>query len=101
MKQTERIQTMEQHLNEAIEAINELTTALEKYRNAQESIEKLKAYLSSKEWKKDFRDSEDGRLPADLKCGVLSEDGIWNMLEDANDLKTEMLQIIAETTNDK
>lgn len=87
---------MEQRLNQSIEAINQLTSALEKYRSAQESIEKLKAYLSSKEWKKDFSDSEAGRLPADLKCGVLSQDGIWNMLENSRELNTEMLQFATD-----
>ena len=31
-------------------------------------------------------DDEAGRLPADLKRGVLSEDGIWNLLTDCREL---------------
>ena len=34
----------------------------------------------------DFADDEAGRLPADLKRGVLSEDGIWNLLSDVSEL---------------
>lgn len=101
MKQIERIQTMEQHLDKALSAIRALDQALEQYADAQDSIEILKTYLSSKEWKKDFSASEDGRLPADLKCGVLSEDGIWNMLDDVRALNSEMLRLTAETTNEE
>ncbi len=101
MKQTERIQEMEQHLDKAQAAIKSLELAIEQYVEAQESIEKLKTYLSSKEWKKDFRDSEAGKLPDGLKCGVLSEDGIWNMLDDVNTLKMEMNQLSSDATKDE
>ena len=33
-------------------------------------------------WKLDFAADETENLPPDLKRGVLSEDGIWNLLED-------------------
>ena len=33
-----------------------------------------------------FADDEAGLLPADLKRGVLSEDGIWNLLVDVREL---------------
>ena len=40
----------------------------------------------------DYKDDEAGLLPADLKRGILSEDGIWNLLTDnrrlLEDLKT-------------
>lgn len=101
MKQIQRIQEMEQHLDKAQAAINSLEQALKQYAVAQESIEKLKNYLSSKEWKKDFRDSEAGKLPHDLKCGVLSEDGIWNMLDNVNDINLEMIRLSADTTKDE
>ena len=41
----------------------------------------LARYYASREWKRDFADDEAGRLPKDLKRGVLSEDGIYNALE--------------------
>ena len=40
----------------------------------------LAEYYGSDEWKQDFADDEAGRLPKDLKRGVLSEDGLWNLL---------------------
>ena len=41
----------------------------------------LEAYYTGPRWKEDFAAEEAGQLPADLKRGVLSEDGIWNLLE--------------------
>ena len=46
----------------------------------QEAIRILAEYYGSDEWKQDFADDEAGRLPKDLKRGVLSEDGLWNLL---------------------
>ena len=47
----------------------------------QSLISKLEAYYSSSEWKRDFADDEAGLLPKKLPRGVLSEDGIYNLLE--------------------
>ncbi len=44
-------------------------------------IEELKYYYEGTDWKADFAADERGELPADLKRGVLSEDGIYNVLE--------------------
>ncbi len=44
-------------------------------------VKALMEYYDSDLWKKDFADDEEGLLPKDLKRGVLSEDGIYNLLE--------------------
>ncbi len=46
-----------------------------------EKVKALEEYYESDLWKKDFADDEAGLLPKDLKRGVLSEDGIYNLLE--------------------
>ena len=49
------------------------------------SVDQLKAlseYYSSDTWKRDFAADEAGLLPKDLKRGVLSEDGIYALLEE-------------------
>lgn len=90
MKQIERIKLMEKHLECASEAVARLSGALDDYAGAQESLKALESYYGSKEWKKDFHDDEMGLLPPDLKRGVLSEDGIWNLLSDANELNKRL-----------
>ena len=90
MKQIERIKQMEERFERASKAIKKLSTALNNYAKVQEDLAALSKYYGSKDWKKDFNDDEAGRLPADLKRGVLSEDGIWNLLEANKELKEKL-----------
>lgn len=90
MEQIKRIKQMELRLERAAKAVINLSAALEEYEAAQEDIKALDDYYGSKEWKQDFADDEAGRLPADLKRGVLSEDGIWNLLSDARELNNRL-----------
>ena len=85
-EQTERIRQMELRMERAAKAVMELSAALENYKAVQEDIAALERYYGSEAWKQDFADDEAGLLPADLKRGVLSEDGIWNLLEDVREL---------------
>jgi hypothetical protein len=80
MKQIERIQYMEQLLDFVIEARKEQNIHPKKSARIQEAIRILAEYYASDDWKRDFADDEAGILPKDLKRGVLSEDGIWNVL---------------------
>lgn len=89
-KQLARIRQMERYLNRASAAVKRLEAALDKWEDAQEAIAALEEYYGSDLWKQDLADDEAGRLPADLKRGVLSEDGIWNLLTDARDLTTRL-----------
>ena len=52
-------------------------------------ISELEAYYASDVWKQDYADDEAGLLPSDLKRGVLSEDGIYNLLEEYSELTGE------------
>ena len=44
-------------------------------------ISELEAYYESVKWRKDFENDEAGLLPKNLKRGVLSEDGINDLLD--------------------
>lgn len=80
MNQIERIQYMEELLDFIIEARKEQNINPQKSARIQEAIRILAEYYSSDDWKRDFADDGAGLLPKDLKRGVLSEDGIWNVL---------------------
>ncbi len=90
MKQIERIKEMEGRLERAAAAVMDMSAALDKYEAVQEDIKALRKYYDSRQWKQDYADDEAGRLPADLKRGVLSEDGIWNLLEDVCELNERL-----------
>lgn len=96
MEQTERIRQMEQRLNRASAAVMELSAALEKYIEAQESVTILNEYYDSEDWKSDFAADEAGLLPSGLKRGVLSEDAVWNMLSDCRELDKRMENYLNE-----
>lgn len=53
----------------------ELLTKLKKM------IQKLETYYESDEWKLDFEADESGILPKNMKRGILSEDGLYNLFE--------------------
>ena len=80
MNQLERIRYMERLLDFVIETRKEQPIDPEKSARIQEALGILAEYYTSDEWKQDFADDEAGLLPKDLKRGVLSEDGIWNLL---------------------
>ena len=78
-----RISEMEAILDRANYLIENNSSNLEKFRP---EIEKLEAYYTSQLWKDDFALDEAGELPSSLKRGVLSEDGIYDMLEKYKEL---------------
>ncbi len=97
MTQTERIEKFEILLDRADKANEILARALEAFEKAAPLCAELDEYLSGEDWKQDFEDDEAGRLPAELKRGVLSEDGIFNVLEERRQLMAEMLELVARS----
>ena len=90
MEQTERIRQMELRMERAAKAVMELSAALDGYEAVMEDIVALQQYYGSEVWKRDYAADEAGLLPADLKRGVLSEDGVWNLLSDVNETNKRM-----------
>ena len=74
MTQTERIQYYEALMEKAEEALPAAERLAER-------IRELESYYAGPLWKEDFAADEAGRLPEGLKRGVLSEDGLYNLLD--------------------
>lgn len=96
MKQIERITCMEQILDEATEVVSSLSEALEKYSAIQDKLQELNAYYSSDQWRQDFDDDSAGKIPQDLKRGVLSEDAVYNLLSDITHLKEQLKKLTVQ-----
>ena len=60
---------------------------IERIKWMEQRVAELSKYYGSELWKQDFAADEAGNLPPDLKRGVLSEDGIWNLLSDYRDIQ--------------
>ena len=95
--QVERISSYEKLMRESIEVLERFQEALQEYAAVQEPIKRLEAYYGSAEWWEDFRASEEGQLPEGLLCGVLSEDGLSNLLDDNDELLTTLGELAAGT----
>jgi len=57
---------------------------LKRVREMETHYEILKEYMDSGQWKADFEADEAGEIPAGLKRGVLSEDGLYDLLQSVN-----------------
>ena len=92
----ERIIIMEEILDGGIAVMDKLEKAFEagsgidelipEFEKIQPDIKKLEEYYTGKYWKNDLRLDEEGKLPADLKRGVLAQDSIHDLLDRNSDL---------------
>jgi len=91
-KRLARIKKMEDDFNQVREVVRSLDKALTDYEAVQGWISRLDEYQESGQWHKDFEADERGELPPymDVPRGVLSEDGLDNLLRDVHDLHSRM-----------
>ncbi len=96
MNRIDRIKSMEERLDRAEKAVREAEKALDDYNSALDDIKALAAYYASEQWMRDFDADTAGKLPEDLKRGVLSEDGIFDLLEENRGLQIRLAQTLAK-----
>ena len=89
----ERIRAMEQAYDRACELNTALMEALDVFEENIPLMQELVDYMDSGKWMQDFEADESGLLPEDLKRGVLSEDGLYNLLEEYEMLKERMYRL--------
>ena len=90
MKRLERIARYEQILDHAEAVARQAEEALDAYDAVQAELKELEKYYTGREWKADFDADAAGKLPAGMKRGVLSEDGIDSVLERFRELKERL-----------
>lgn len=93
MKQIEKIEKMEKILDEHSENIEKLEKILDKFDAYQEKYNELKEYYIDGDYRKDYEDYEQGKIDRSVKCGVLSEDAVFNLMGDNYHLAIKMLEI--------
>ncbi len=86
-EQINRINRYEECFDRIGTAVKKLGEALDGFDSIQPELKELTEYYESDTWKKDFEDDEKGLIPKDIKRGVLSEDGVYDLLETIKDLK--------------
>lgn len=83
--QIERITKNERIMREASDILNMREIPKESSEQLCDLMSELESYYLSEEWKNDYADDEAGLLPKDLKRGVLSQDGIFDLLDVYNE----------------
>jgi hypothetical protein len=72
---------MEAIYRRANKTLKALDADISELQQMQDDLKKLSDYYGSEKWREDFEKDEQGLFPEDLSRGVLSEDGIYNLLE--------------------
>ena len=91
-----KIRTMEEKLNRCRAAVDNLTDALDAFNAVQADLCALEAYYGSSDWFSHLAADERGELPSDLRRGVLSQDALYDLLQDADALRRRIVS--KETT---
>ena len=81
-----RVREMESRYDALTRAVRELDEAVQRFSAVKPDLDALRAYQSSGQWLLDFEADEAGKIPADVKRGVLSEDGLYNLLQEVDEL---------------
>jgi hypothetical protein len=65
-----------------IERITYMEALFDRALETKEIPQELTDYYFGGQWLQDYQADERGELPADLKRGVLSQDGLWDLMEE-------------------
>ena len=92
----ERITIAEQAFDRIAAAHEQLNEALDAFDDVLDDLGLFSDYYGSPEWFDDHDADERGELPEDLKRGVLSEDGLYNVLSEYETLKERIRDVARE-----
>ena len=90
--QYENIDRMSNILLEYIKNIEEMETLLQKIDSMKSEIEELKEYFYSAQRLSDIIDDENGDIPESVNRAVLTQDELYNMLDDNHDVAIHMME---------
>ena len=93
MNQIERITKMEAILDNAKSVFQDLENSLARYEEIRKDLRTLDRYYSSEQWMKDYTADEEGRLPKDLKRGILAEDALFDLFEQEREIALACLEV--------
>lgn len=101
MKSYEHITKMETILDDHQAIIDQLEPLLEAFSKHQEEYNQLADYYSSEQFLKDYDESNTPSFPKDIKCSVLSEDAVYNLLTENHQIALRMLEIALNILKDE
>lgn len=78
----DRVKRMELIFDELSEAVRKDPVSVKNDNRLSKLLSIITEYYEGGQWQKDYEADERGEIPIDLKRGVLSEDGVYNLLCD-------------------
>lgn len=93
MSDTKHIEEMEKILDKHNEILSRLNDVLDEFEKNQEEYQKLRDYYVSEQYQIDFEKSNNNEFDKNLKCGVLSEDAIYNLIGDNFHTAIRMIEL--------
>lgn len=81
-----RIKELESKYDEVSKVVDRMELAMDEFRSVQGLVAELRKYMDSGRWLKDYESDERGELPPGLKRGILSQDGLYDLLQRAERL---------------
>lgn len=75
---------MEERYDAVSRALAGLDEAVSEFKEFKSELAILREYMDSGQWKADFEADEAGKIPAEVRRGVLSEDGLYDLLDGAD-----------------
>ena len=83
-------------LGSQIRDIKDNLEFLEKWQAFLPKMKTLEHYYFDGNWREDYQAYEDGKIPEDMPCGVLSEDLVFNASTGHHSLAIEYLIVVAK-----
>ena len=96
----DRITKNEEKFDKIYQSVEKLQESLKGFEKNKKDLSALQKYYGSDNWFKDKEAYEKNKIPK-IKAGVLSEDGIWNMLSEIDEIVVDMKRIIANHERNK
>lgn len=96
MEQIKRIEQMEVYLDKGEAQVEQLLQLVENFATTQEELTQLFDYYGSEQWFEDKEASDNYQLPPELKCGILSEDAIYNLMTEHRALAIRLLELATQ-----
>ena len=87
MEQIERIRKMEEIMDRVQNAVRQCQDAMQNFADLEDEIDELNTYYMDGAWREDYEADEKGKIPKDLKRGVLSQDTLFDLLEETDRLQ--------------
>lgn len=101
MGRYDQITEMEGILDAHRAMLDRLDALLSEYEAGQKDFKRLVDYYDSPQWLKDYEFSNTDEFSPDVKCGVLSEDSVFDLLGDNRRAAERMRDLAGKVLREK